>query len=172
MSGAGCVCRRVFSAQLAARRVPLSAGSHSSIWEGPSWAGGRRSGRPVCSFCCLQGAFCPFCSLEEVKKNFFAILHKEFSLSDLTNKNMLVQEDEGQAVNAVAWDYFLRTIRNVDGLKRYQGLKAAMRMVITQVSYLLSVVLPCKEKTGRARISGLTMRKFPRSCRQADLGHS
>lgn len=93
-------------------------------------------------------------------------------MSDLTNISMLVQEDEGQAVNAVAWDYFLRTIRNVDGLKRYQGLKAAMRMVITQVSYLLSVVLPCKERTGRARLSGLTMRKISRSCRRGDSGHS
>lgn len=46
----------------------------------------------------------------------------------------MTQEDEAAAVSNVAWDYFVRTIRNVDGLKRYQGLKAAMRMVTNQVS--------------------------------------
>ena len=32
-----------------------------------------------------------------------------------------------------AWSFFSRTIRSVDSLKRYQGLKAALRMVTNQV---------------------------------------
>ncbi len=32
-----------------------------------------------------------------------------------------------------AWSFFARTIRSVDSLKRYQGLKAALRMATNQV---------------------------------------
>jgi malate/lactate dehydrogenase len=39
----------------------------------------------------------------------------------------------GQEVEAVAWEYLQSTIRNVDSLKRYQGLKAALRMLTNQV---------------------------------------
>ena len=38
----------------------------------------------------------------------------------------------------VAWSFFARTIRSVDSLKRYQGLKAALRMVTKQVDCSLS----------------------------------
>jgi len=43
------------------------------------------------------------------------------------------QDDEGEAVKGVAWEYLVRTIRNVEGLKRYQGLNAALRMLTKQV---------------------------------------
>ena len=46
---------------------------------------------------------------------------------------MCLQEDPGQEVERTAWTYTLDTVRNADTLKRYQGLKAAMRMLATQV---------------------------------------
>ena len=74
----------------------------------------------------------------EYNAGFLHVGRRDLSLSDFKSCQHVAQEDEGQAVNAVAWDYFLRTVRNVDGLKRYQGLKAAMRMVTTQVSHPLA----------------------------------
>ena len=44
------------------------------------------------------------------------------------------QEEETRPVVDAVWDFFARTIRSVDSLKRYQGLKSALRMVANQVS--------------------------------------
>jgi len=44
------------------------------------------------------------------------------------------QEEETRPVVGAVWDFFARTIRSVDSLKRYQGLKSALRMVANQVS--------------------------------------
>lgn len=52
------------------------------------------------------------------------------------------QEAAGQKVESVAWDYFYNTIRNVEGLRRYSGLKAALRMIANQVLCRHAIILP------------------------------
>lgn len=52
---------------------------------------------------------------------------------DVDEIGLCSQESETSQVVDAAWSFFARTIRTVDSLKRYQGLRSALRMVTNQV---------------------------------------
>ena len=52
---------------------------------------------------------------------------------DVDEIGLCSQESETSQVVDAAWSFFARTIRSMDSLKRYQGLRSALRMVTTQV---------------------------------------
>ncbi len=61
-------------------------------------------------------------------------------LSIMTSKSThaCLQEDAGKDVEALAFTMLVATIRQVDSLKRYQGLRASLHLLHVQVTQLLS----------------------------------
>ena len=145
---------RHLHAAMAAGGVPLDTHPHCKVWQAAGHAGCWSPCRSVRRLLCLQGV-CLVCGrgqLELLVQTVVSSKHQRSKACALHSRVVhalsrclairsaacaehlpVNQEENTGKVVDTAFDFFASTIASADSLKRYQGLRSALRMMALQV---------------------------------------